>query len=267
MMIPPPIRSISNTIRQSIATISLNSRPNRNALSYETLQQLSGQFHEFLADPSVKVVVLESKVDNIFSSGHDLKEIRRLQKDNDVEALRKLFRLCSQVMTDIVLCEKPVIAKIDGIATAAGCQLVASCDLAYASNRSRFATPGVNLGLFCSTPGVALGRSVGRKHAMEMLLTGNAVSAADAERMGLINRAISVGELDSHVNMVAESIASKSQEAIFQGKPLFHTQMEMDLKSAYHETTESMVRSLIDGEESKEGIGAFLTKRTPVWPN
>mmetsp|Transcript_28730 Transcript_28730/g.43829 ORF Transcript_28730/g.43829 Transcript_28730/m.43829 type:complete len:272 (-) Transcript_28730:276-1091(-) len=268
----PLLNSFTN---KSIGTISLTSKSNRNALSCSALQELSRRFNLFLSDPSVKVIVIQSDVEGIFSSGHDLKEIHLWQtqtnegNDNNngnKKKLDELFRLCSQTMTDIVRCQKPVIAKIDGVATAAGCQLVASCDLAYASDRSTFATPGVNIGLFCSTPGVALGRAVGaRKHAMEMLLTGNAITAAHAEHIGLINRAVPAKELDSYIDNLAEDIASKSQDAIRLGKPLFYEQLGCsDLRDAYDITSNGMVRGLL-GEESKEGIDSFLTKRKPKW--
>jgi enoyl-CoA hydratase/carnithine racemase len=256
-----------------IGTISLASKENRNALSLQTLTLLHSQLTQFFVDPAVKVVVLQSEVEKVFSSGHDLREIRELQNDMSNKSCRSeleiLFRLCSDTMQAIANGPKPVIAKVDGFATAAGCQLVASCDLAYASQRSLFATPGVNIGLFCSTPGVALGRNVGRKHAMEMLLTGEFITAADAERIGLLNRVILDGDaddLDAHVDKVAQLIASKSQEAIHLGKPLFAKQMESSnsLSDAYEIASAGMVDGLL-GEESKEGINAFLTKRTPEW--
>lgn len=256
--------TLTHWVSKCIGTISLTSKANRNALSTNTLTLLKHQLEQFFEEPAVNVIVLQSDVDNVFSSGHDLREMRRLQENGSKGELEKLFRLCSDTMQSIVLADKPVIAKVDGVATAAGCQLVASCDLAYASDRSTFATPGVNVGLFCSTPGVALGRTVGRKHAMEMLLTGETLTAADAERIGLINRAISVGGLDAHVNMVAESIASRSQDAIHHGKPLFFKQMEMELAEAYDIASTSMVDAVF-GEECKEGIDAFLEKRNPEW--
>jgi len=227
----------------------------------------------------VKVVILQSDIENVFSSGHDLKEIQKLQmrhqtNSNDMDEdgvvardrLRRLFELCSDTMQSISTSDTPVIAKVDGVATAAGCQLVASCDLAYASDRSIFATPGVNLGLFCSTPAVALGRSVASpKHAMEMLLTGRGIRAADAERIGLINRAVSVGELNARVQKIAEDVASKSRDAVKCGKPLFYRQMELDLSQAYDVASRAMVNDVLDREDCREGIDAFLSKRTPTW--
>lgn len=255
---------LKHWVRNSIGTISLTSKANRNALSMNTLTLLKHQLQQLFADPSVNVIVVQSDVDNVFSSGHDLREMKRLQENRSKGELDQLFRLCSDTMQSIVVGEKPVIAKVDGVATAAGCQLVASCDLAYASDRSTFATPGVNIGLFCSTPGVALGRTIGRKHAMEMLLTGKGIATADAERIGLINRAVSVGGLDAHVNMVAEGIASRSQDAIHHGKPLFYEHMEMRLAEAYDIASTNMVNAVL-GEECEEGIDAFLEKRKPNW--
>mmetsp|Transcript_19463 Transcript_19463/g.55991 ORF Transcript_19463/g.55991 Transcript_19463/m.55991 type:complete len:283 (-) Transcript_19463:36-884(-) len=266
-------------IRNGIGTIALANKVNRNALSFHTLDVLHNQLRQFLDDPSVKVVILQSDIENVFSSGHDLKEIQKLQmrhqtNSNDMDEdgvvardrLRRLFELCSDTMQSISTSDTPVIAKVDGVATAAGCQLVASCDLAYASDRSIFATPGVNLGLFCSTPAVALGRSVASpKHAMEMLLTGRGIRAADAERIGLINRAVSVGELNAHVQKIAEDVASKSRDAVKCGKPLFYRQMELDLSQAYDVASRAMVNDVLDREDCREGIDAFLSKRTPTW--
>ena len=212
----PPSNAIGplrHWIRNGIGTIALANNKTRNALSLDTLEVLNNRLQQFLDDSSVNVVILQSDVDDVFSSGHDLREIQKLQMQQHEEEengnqlcgekqnmaargrLEQLFKLCSNTMQSISMSDTPVIAKVDGIATAAGCQLVASCDLAYASDRSIFATPGVNLGLFCSTPAVALGRSVASpKHAMEMLLTGRGITASEAEKIGLINRAVSVGE-------------------------------------------------------------------------
>ena len=268
-----------------IGTIALANNKTRNALSLDTLEVLNNRLQRFLDDSSVKVVIFQSDVDNVFSSGHDLREIQKLQMQQHEEEengnqscgekqnmaargrLEQLFKLCSNTMQSISMSDTPVIAKVDGIATAAGCQLVASCDLAYASDRSMFATPGVQLGLFCSTPAVALGRSVASpKHAMEMLLTGRGIRAAEAERIGLINRAVSVGELDARVKRIAEDIASnKSQSAIKHGKPLFYHQMGLDLNQAYDVTSRAMVDDLLDQEDCREGIDSFLSKRKPTW--
>lgn len=222
--------------------------------------------------PEMRVVILNA-TGPVFSSGHDLQEIQ-INSQCDLENKNaSLMELCSTVMQTIVRLRQPVIAQVEGIATAAGCQLVASCDLAYASNSARFATPGVNIGLFCSTPGVALSRSVHRKHAMEMLLTGDMISATEAERIGLINAVIgdqddgdkaSKNSLDDAVLEIATKIASKSPKAIQLGKPLFYEQLELPLNAAYQLTSKAMVNHL-DQKEAKEGIEAFLTKRMPNW--
>ena len=281
----PPSNAIGplrHWIRNGIGTIALANKKNRNALSLNTLEVLNNRLQEFLDDSSVRVVILQSDVENVFSSGHDLKELQKLQMKHEQESgshllceentaarvrLEQLFKLCSNTMQSISTSDTPVIAKVDGVAMAAGCQLVASCDLAYASDRSMFATPGVQLGLFCSTPAVALGRSVASpKHAMEMLLTGRGIRAAEAERIGLINRAVSVGELDARVQRIAEDIASnKSQSAIKHGKPLFYHQMGLDLNQAYDVTSRAMVDDLLDQEDCREGIDSFLSKRKPTW--
>jgi len=273
------ITPLRHWIRNGIGTISLSNKENRNALSFNTLSALNNRLQQFFVDSSVRVVILQSDVDNVFSSGHDLKEIQQLQMQHEKnknqlrgdsmarDRLDRIFELCSNTMQSIAASDTPVIAKVDGTASAAGCQLVASCDLAYASDRSMFVTPGVNLGLFCSTPAVALGRSVASpKHAMEMLLTGRGIGAPDAERIGLVNRAVSVGELDAHVQKIAEDIASKSLGAIKHGKPLFYSQMELGcLSQAYDLTSRAMVDNVLDQKDCREGIDAFLSKRKPSW--
>ena len=270
------IGPLRHWIRNGIGTIALAKKATRNALSLNTLEVLNNRLRQFLDDSSVRVVILQSDVDNVFSSGHDLREMQKLQMQHEEEEkkqnmtardrLEQLFQLCSNTMQSISMSDIPVIAKVDGIATAAGCQLVASCDLAYASDRSIFATPGVNLGLFCSTPAVALGRTVASpKHAMEMLLTGREITAADAERIGLINRAVSVGELDAYVQRIAEDIASKSQSAIKHGKPMFYHQMELNLNQAYEVASRAMVDDVLNQKDCREGIDAFLSKRRPSW--
>lgn len=276
------IGPLRHWIRNGIGTVALANNKTRNALSLNTLEVLNNRLQQFLDDSSVRVVILQSDVDNVFSSGHDLREMQKLQMQHEEEEngnqlcgkqimaardhLEQLFQLCSNTMQSISMSDTPVIAKVDGIATAAGCQLVASCDLAYASDRSIFATPGVNLGLFCSTPAVALGRTVtSPKHAMEMLLTGRGITASDAERIGLINRAVSVGELDGYVQSIAEDIASKSQSAIKHGKPMFYHQMELNVSQAYEVASRAMVDDVLDQKDCREGIDAFLSKRRPSW--
>lgn len=262
----------TTTIKKAIARVTLSNVKKRNALSYEMLEQIQKHLRKIETNPDIRVVILNAK-GPVFSSGHDLQEIKA-NANADTKANNSLMELCSSVMQTIVQLKKPVIAQVQGVATAAGCQLVASCDLAYASNTARFATPGVNIGLFCSTPAVALGRCVHRKHAMHMLLTGDMISAKEAERIGLINAVIddenenndssNNSNLDDAVLQIATKIASKSPKAIEMGKAIFYEQLEMPLDAAYKLTSKTMVDNM-KHEEAKEGIGAFLTKRTPNW--
>ncbi|MFQ6007224.1 MAG: enoyl-CoA hydratase, partial [Woeseia sp.] len=216
-------------------------------------------------DPHVRVIVLQAN-GPAFCAGHDLKEMtdHRADADGGRQFYKDTMRQCSDMMQRIVRCPKPVIGRVQGIATAAGCQLVASCDLAIASDTAEFATPGVNLGLFCSTPMVALSRNLSRKHAMEMLLTGEAQSAKRAEQIGLINKAVPGKELDAEVKRLAEKIADKSNYAIAVGKEAFYAQVERRLGDAYDLASEAMVRNMLD-KDAAEGIGAFLGKRRPKW--
>ncbi|CAN0050221.1 unnamed protein product [Heterosigma akashiwo] len=260
------------SIRNSIGTITLSSKANRNALSVEMLHQLQHQLHLYEKDPSVMAIIIDSNVDGIFSSGHDLKEIQKMQQQRSRKGLAELFQLCSLTMQSITSSTIPVISKVDGIATAAGCQLVASSDLAYGTNQSTFCTPGVSLGLFCSTPATALGRTIHRKHAMEMLLTGRVVDANEAVRIGLLNRVFNKRqEMDTYVEKVAGIIAAKSPQAIRSGKPLFYEQLEYSLQDAYRLTSDRMVIDILsDNQGDKkgdcwEGIEAFLAKREPIW--
>ena len=228
------------------------------------LQDLQTHLKTIEKNPEIHVVILRAN-GPAFSSGHDLNELLA----NEAQDNASLMDLCSSVMQQVVHLPKPVIAQVDGLATAAGCQLVASCDLAYASKTARFATPGVNLGLFCSTPGVALGRCVHRKHAMSMLLTGDMISAKHAQEIGLINAVIDSEEsnhkaLDEEVLNIATKIASKSPKAIEMGKSIFYQQLEMPLDAAYELASNTMVENM-NHNEAKEGIDAFLTKRTPSW--
>ena len=204
----------------------------------------------------------------MFSSGHDLKELAALRGDKDkgAGAYAALFTQCSAMMQAIVRNPKPVIAQIQGIATAAGCQLVASCDLAIASSSARFVTPGVNIGLFCSTPMVALSRNVGRKAAMEMLLTGDMIDGEEARRIGLINRVVAPEILESETMALAQRIAGKPRATIKTGKEAFYRQLEMPLDEAYAYASKVMTENMLDAEAC-EGIGAFLEKREPKWPS
>ena len=214
-------------------------------------------------DESIKIIILAAK-GGIFSSGHNLKEITdaREQIEYGEPYFKQLFDQCSSLMQLIVNCPKPVIAQISGIATAAGCQLVATCDLAYASSSAKFATPGVNLGLFCSTPMVALTRAVNNKHAMEMLLTGDFIDSKKAKEIGLINNFYAIDELEKQTIDIASKIANKSSVAVSTGKRAFYAQSDYDLAEAYHFTSKVMVENLLK-DDAKEGIGAFLEKRKP----
>ncbi len=247
-------------VEAGIATLTLNRPEARNALSIALMTELERALAATAADAEVKVVVLAAN-GPAFCAGHDLKEMRGLDGRDAVAAV---FALCSRVMTAIVRHPRPVIARVHGMATAAGCQLVASCDLAYASDSARFATPGVNIGLFCSTPMVALSRAVGRKQAMEMLLSGQPVDAATAAAWGLVNRAVAPGELDAEVAAMAGLIAAKSPLTVKVGKEAFHRQLEMGLDAAYAYTAEVMTANML-ARDAAEGIDAFLEKRPPHW--
>jgi enoyl-CoA hydratase/carnithine racemase len=252
-------------LTDGILRLTLNDNQRRNALSTEMLARLSAAFTEAADDVRVRVVVLAA-TGPAFCSGHDLKEMTaaRAESDKGHEAYQQLFAACASVMQLIVGNPKPVIAEVAGVATAAGCQLVASCDLAMASNTAQFATPGVNLGLFCSTPMVALSRNVGRKHAMEMLLGGDMVDASRAEQIGLINRAFEADQLTAETMAMALKIASKSTMTIAIGKRAFYEQAEMPLKEAYAYTSKVMTENMLT-RDAEEGIGAFLEKRSPKW--
>ena len=247
------------------SSLTLNDNKRRNALSTEMLAQLSVALTEAADDVRVRVVVLAAN-GPVFCSGHDLKEMTaaRTKKNKGHEAYQKLFSACASVMQQIVNNPKPVIAEVAGVATAAGCQLVASCDLAMASNTAKFATPGVNLGLFCSTPMVALSRNVNRKHAMEMLLSGDMLDASRAEQIGLINGEFEPDQLTSETMAMALKIASKSSMTIAIGKRAFYEQAGMPLNEAYAYTSQVMTENMLT-KDAEEGIGAFLEKRTPDW--
>ncbi|CCG40661.1 enoyl-CoA hydratase [Magnetospirillum molischianum] len=243
-----------------IATLTLNRPAARNALSMALMAELEAELARLAADATTKVVVLAAN-GPAFCSGHDLKEMRGL---SGRDAVASVFDQCVRVMKAIVRQPQPVIAKVHAMATAAGCQLVASCDLAFAAASARFATPGVNIGLFCSTPMVALSRVVGRKAAMEMLLTGHPIDAATAERWGLINRAVPVEALDKITAETAALIAAKSSRTVKTGKEAFYRQAEMDLDEAYAYAARVMTDNML-AADATEGIDAFLAKRPPVW--
>ncbi|HEY0833760.1 MAG TPA: enoyl-CoA hydratase [Azospirillum sp.] len=243
-----------------VATLTLNRPDAHNTLSIALLTELERALATVADDPAVRVVVLAAR-GRSFCAGHDAKEMRAL---DGRAALEALFDQCSRVMTGLVRLPQPVIAKVHGAAAAAGCQLVASCDLAYAATSARFATPGINLGLFCSTPGVALARSVGRKAALEMLLSGEPIDAATAAARGLINRAVVPERLDAEVAAMAALIASKPPSALKLGKATFHRQVDLGLDDAYACAGEAMIANMLTADAA-EGFDAFLAKRPPVW--
>ena len=248
-------------LSDGILRLTLNDPATRNSLSEMMIQELRAALNE----PKARVIILAAH-GPAFSSGHNLKEItaRRADADGGSAYFKKLFDTCAELMLAIVNHPCPVIAEIDGLASAAGCQLVASCDLAIATVRSTFCTPGVNIGLFCSTPMVALTRAVQRKHALEMLLTGDLIPAAEAMRMGLINRVTSHNELKAMTQELALKIASKSGIAIKTGKQAFNAQSEMAVSEAYAYMAQIMADNLLEAD-AREGIGAFIEKRKPKW--
>ena len=250
---------------KGVLRLIMNNSDQKNPLSETLMGELMDEIKAASLDQSTRVIVIAS-TGNVFSSGHDLKEITaaRESEDNGEVYFKNLFDYCSSLMQLIVNTSQPVIAEVDGVATAAGCQLVASCDLAIASHESRFATPGVNLGLFCSTPMVALSRNVNKKNAMEMLLTGDFISAEKAKEIGLINNAVPKEDLTSEVDRLAEKIASKSTMTVATGKRAFYAQAEMHLSDAYEYTSKTMTDNLLKAD-AKEGINAFLEKRSPDW--
>jgi enoyl-CoA hydratase/carnithine racemase len=246
--------------RDGVVTLILNRPEQFNALSGELLDRLQAAFDEIAKDSSVRVVVIAARGRG-FCAGHDLKEIRSLGTQ---ERIQVLFDKCSKVMTSIVSLPQPVIAKVHATATAAGCQLVAQCDLAVAVDTAKFAVSGVNFGLFCSTPSVALARNVGRKQAMEMLLTGEFIDAARAKAYGLVNRVVAPAELDAEVAQLAATLAAKPPGAVASGKRAFYRQLEMGLESAYALASE-VISCNAASDEGREGMDAFLEKRKPNW--
>lgn len=270
----PIISSVNSST--GVATITLNHPTKRNALSTEMLASLGQAVDSVTSNQETRVIIIKSSHPAVFSSGHDLGELVPGAKDSAATVEEEvgrtsrtqkhahLFHLCSQVMLKIYNAPQPVIAEINGVATAAGCQLVATCDLAIASTDSQFATPGVNIGLFCSTPAVPLGRTLAPKHAMEMLLTGDMISATRAAEIGLVNRVVEKDQLSASVLVLAEQIAVKSTSAIRIGKDAFRKQMTMNVADAYRHTGTTMVDNL-GTVDAKEGIRAFLQKRKPAW--
>jgi enoyl-CoA hydratase/carnithine racemase len=249
-----------------VLTLTLNRAQARNALSEGLMVALQTALDQAASDAETRVVVIGAE-GPAFSSGHDLKEMtaHRAGADGGREAFARIFAQCSRLMQTVVRHPKPVIARVQGIATAAGCQLVASCDLAVASFAARFATPGVNIGLFCSTPMVALSRNVARKHAMEMLLTGEMIDAEHAHRIGLVNRVAPPDALVAQTAALAAQIAAKPRATLKIGKEAFYRQLEMGLSDAYDYASWVMTENMLHAE-AREGIGAFVEKRDPKWP-
>ncbi len=248
-----------------VAIVTLNRPAARNSLSEALLLALDQAFQAIAADTAIRAVVLTAN-GTAFCAGHDLKELtgRRGDADGGRGYFKSIMFMCSTMMQRIVALPQPVIAAVQGPASAAGCQLVASCDLAVASPTAKFATPGVDIGLFCSTPMVALSRNVSRKHAMEMLLTGEMISAEDAARIGLINRVVGAGrERDAAIEL-ANVIASKSSHVIGIGKAAFYRQVELPLAEAYRYASEVMTENMM-AQDANEGICAFIEKRPPTW--
>ena len=249
-------------LNKDIASIAINEPKTYNALSFKNLADLIKSLKKLDDDKKIKVIIIEGSGKG-FSAGHNLKEVNGLKKRAEYQ---KLFNLCSKLMLRIVQGKKPVIAKVHGAAFAAGCQLVASCDLAYSTNDAIFATPGVNIGLFCSTPMVAISRKVNRKIIMKMLLTGEPIKAKYAKEIGLINNCFTKSQLNKEVLKIAKTIASKSNLTIKIGKQTFYKQLEMPLKKAYAYTGKMMTLNMMT-MDAKEGISAFLEKRKPKWKN
>jgi enoyl-CoA hydratase/carnithine racemase len=243
-----------------VCTLTLNRPEQYNALSEAMLAELQGAFDAIAKDDSVRIVVLAAR-GKAFCAGHDLKEMRARPEQAYYE---DLFKRCSRMMISITRLPQPVVARVHGIATAAGCQLVATCDLAVASNAASLGTSGINVGLFCMTPGVALARNVGRKDAFEMLFTGDIVSAERACELGLVNRVVPPEQLDGAIAELAESILAKSQAAVSAGKRVFYRQMEMGLQAAYDYASAEMACNMMF-HDAGEGIDAFIGKRKPVW--
>ena len=249
-------------LQSGISIVTINEPKTYNSLSYKNLNDLIRVFQKLDKEKKTKVIILEGAGKG-FSAGHNLREVKNLKVKNKYQ---KLFNLCSKLMIQIVEGKKPVIAKVHGAAYAAGCQLVASCDLAFSTKDALFATPGVNIGLFCSTPMVAVSRKINRKPMMKMLLTGEPIKANYAKEIGLINDCFSKSKLNIEVLKIAKKIASKSNLSIKIGKQAFYKQLEMPLKKAYSYTSKMMTINMMS-MDAKEGISAFIEKRKPKWQN
>jgi enoyl-CoA hydratase/carnithine racemase len=249
----------------NIAVLTLDRPQARNTLSEAMLSALRQELERLAAHKRIRAVVLAAN-GPAFSAGHDLKELtaHRADPDHGRSYTRQIMENCSAMMLAILRLPQPVIAAVEATATAAGCQLVATCDLAVASSNAKFCTPGVHIGLFCSTPMVALSRNVGRKHAMEMLFTGDMVSADDAYRIGLVNRVVAPGAAREEALQLARKIAAKSAAVVRLGKEAFYRQLEMNVVDAYNYANEVMLKNMM-ARDAEEGMSAFVEKRTPVW--
>ncbi len=256
---------ITRSLEQGILRLTLNNSQSRNALSEAMIEDLKNALDHAASDKQARVIILAAN-GSAFCSGHDLKEMTRARQHNDGGRayFHQAMSNSSDLMKKIVKHRLPVIADIRGIAAAAGCQLAASCDLAIASEDAQFITPGVNIGLFCSTPMVALTRNISSKHAMEMLMCGDMISARRAEQIGLVNKVVELSGMDGAVQQMAEKIASKSTMTLETGKSAFYTQLEMTLDEAYDYTTSVMAENMIKND-AREGIDAFIEKRPPEW--
>lgn len=258
-----PIETLPNLLREDrdgVATLTLNRPAQFNSLSEELLAELQSALNSIAADASIRAVVIAG-AGKAFCAGHDLKQMRA---NHGKAYMQKLFKQCGRMMMTLTEMPQPVIARIHGIATAAGCQLVAMCDLAVAAEGARFAVSGINVGLFCATPSVALGRAMGRKQAMEMLLTGDFIDAVEAQRRGLVNRVVPAEQLDAEVAKLTASIRAKSPVAVAMGKQMFYKQLEMGFEGAYQLASETMACNMM-AEDAAEGIDAFMGKRQPEW--
>lgn len=256
---------ILTEIKDSIFYITLNNPSSQNTLSLDIINTLNKIILDSATNNEAQVIIIRS-VGKIFSAGHNLKEISLHRKDSDkgLKFFTTLISSCSNLMLNILNNPKPVIAEVNGVATAAGCQLIASCDLAYASDKALFATPGVNIGLFCSTPMVALSRVAKNKHSMEMLLTGDMIDSKKAKQIALINNYFDEKSLSDEVNLIAKKITSKSSLTLKIGKKAFYDQSEMNVGDAYQYASEIMIKNMME-HDAEEGINAFLEKRNPEW--
>jgi len=261
----PPSPTLLREMVGSISVLTLNRPGARNSLSESLIAELHAALNEIRGDAGVRAVVIAAN-GPAFSAGHDMKELtaRRADADRGRAYFAEIMTACSAMMQAVVQLPKPVVAAVQGVATAAGCQLVASCDLAVASELATFATPGVDIGLFCSTPMVALSRNVPRKQAMEMLLTGEAVAASRARELGLVNRVVAAGTEREAAIALAQQVALKSAYTVKLGKEAFYRQTEMTLADAYRYAAEVMTENMM-ARDAEEGIGAFIEKREPTW--